>query len=598
MKYLSLSILALCITQATSVAATYVAPKSEDRILIEVDKIPLDTDTIKWVGSYLSNLAEQQVGGTALELRSSAKLIAIAQQLDPSNNRFKEANSALVSAQKPAPLDPTKSEQHQRRLWTIINFLASSEGSDQGRVLAALTMDALVGIAPKNPALKDFRAPSDQWHSTIAKLEKFKFEPEPELVSNERISHSDLPSIDPTTIEEESNFEEKPEQAKWHTRQLSIVAPFTTYYLDSDNRTRHELAINQLKISINSSSLESGKSIQISSKPTIHNQDRLSHLTHSIERVLKTQWKSIEPAKISIRCDSAYSYSNDHNIVTAALVVALDSSLAEKSLRKNLVVAAPMDNKEKFTDSTRYWATFNNLVTNCESSRVLVSPETVGYFKQLIALEKIDFFVKNEVITVTDLLQARAYSSKVESTEIANSSALFEELKTALDNKSLRSMTQNKFVRQKLEQILKSTPNHLSAKMLLAYGEVKIMPSLDSKYLGLELSNIISKSKQFVDTRNNYISSNMTLNESENIDQRIDKIKKYASKKDQPLLDQVSLFADQLKTHSKAQENALNKSSNYYRKAVTTSLRELRSNYHDIQIKLAALTGIPYKVDK
>ena len=599
MKHLSLSLLALCLTQATISAAIYVAPQCEDTVLIKSDRIPLGTNTIKWLSTYLSNIAEQQSGGTARELRASAKLIAIAEQLDPTNNKLKEAKETLISASKSPQLKPNKVEGDQQRFASIINFLADSESEKQGQILANLTRDALLVIDPENPALKSFHSPSNLWGSTIAKLKKFEYEPELELVSNSRVSHSVLPKIDASKIEKPKRDPKKePELAKWHSKQLTISAPFSIYYLGDNNQTLYEKGIKKLNVSIQESQLKPGKFIELSSKPTIRNQDRIYYLTSSVEKVLKHQWKAVDPAKITILCDNAYSRTSNHNITSTAVIVALDSSLAGKKLLQNLVVVSSIDDSGKFIVTPGYWASFNNLIENCENSRVLVSPETTGYFKQLIAMEKIDFFINNEIISVVDLLEARAFSCTNESTDIAKANGLFKDVKKALENKSIKSMTENKYVRQKLESILELTPNHLSAKMLLAYGNVKIMPPLESKYLGLELADILSKSKSFVDTRNNYISSKDSLNESEVIDQRLDLISKFVAKSDQPIFDQASKFSDQLRSLSKSQNNAQNKSSKYYKKAVTTSLRELRSNYNDIQIKLAGLTGVPYKIDE
>lgn len=159
---------------STLSAAQYVPPKESQKVLIKLDKVPLTPQTLQWTSHLLADIAHCQLGGNAKQLHTSAKLMAVANLLTPANPRLQKTNQSILAG---SPLDKKRASSIKRksqRLWVTIEFLASHAAGTEAHNLSLYLKDAMRGVSPAHPALKNFQAPATLWLGIVADPKRFK----------------------------------------------------------------------------------------------------------------------------------------------------------------------------------------------------------------------------------------------------------------------------------------------------------------------------------------------------------------------------------------------------------------------------------------
>lgn len=191
MKPFLISLTTLAVYASSTHAATYIEPNISRIVLVKIDQVPLDANTMRWMANYLAEIAQQQAGGGARKLRASAKLLALAGQLEKSLPKITAANLKLKQG-NPSKSNTKNTEHQRRRLRGIVEYLAGGEFNSEGKLLARLTKDALAPIAPKKSKLSQFSVPDHLWQKSIADYDKFKRVDAPKVINNDRVKHIEI----------------------------------------------------------------------------------------------------------------------------------------------------------------------------------------------------------------------------------------------------------------------------------------------------------------------------------------------------------------------------------------------------------------------
>ncbi|MFT5883020.1 MAG: hypothetical protein ACI9FG_001530 [Crocinitomicaceae bacterium] len=599
MKQFLLSLATLTICASSSYAATYIEPNLEGKTLVKIEQIPLDSNTMRWMAIYLTELAEQQAGSKdAKKLKASTKLLALAEQLDKSLPQISAANLKLKNGTQTRP-NEKRAKHNQNRLRGILEYLETDESNNEGKVLVDLTKDAIAAIVPQNSPLAQFSAPDHLWKNSIASYKKIDHIETPKIVNNEPVKRREIEAIPKPIVDKPTakvEVEKQPSTAAWRIKDLVVLAPLTTYKLAGEYRTPVEsTGLNNIKIQITPGVSES----TFVSKPH-YVDDHLAYLSWSVLEPLQSQWENIPPAKFSINLNQAYSYRSDGQITTGSIIVALDSALLGSPLKKNLLVISSIDKRANFKRSRKFWETLNQLAEEARDSRILVGQNSEEYLLQLLALGHPEFFIQNEVIEIENLKQARKLTSKKDHPDLSEATTLFAEVKSAIERKSLRSMTGNKFVREKLERVLEIMPNHLSAKILLEYGSRKNASLLESKFFALSVKDLLDPINRRLTRDDDYsLSERYALSQRDRISKGLEALKNIISSEDRKVYDKVDEVCEILRRFGRAKKNSNDESSAnnaYHSKVSIKILRELKSLNNEIQVDLARLSGVPLKV--
>ncbi len=601
MKQFLLSLATLTVCAYSSNAATYIEPNLEGKILLKIDQVPLDSNTMRWIANYLAEQAEQQAGSKdPKKLRASAKLIALAKQLDKSLPQITAANLKLQQGTQ-SKSSVRHSEHKRNRLRGILEYLATDESNAEGKLLVQLTKDALAAIAPEKSPLTSFSAPSRLWQDSIEEYDNFKRTNDPKIVNKDTVKHSesiqkpkiDLPPPKPKAPEQIAN-------AEWKVRDFTVVAPFTTYKVVGEyNKSVYSTGLKKIAVKVTPLTTKEEQKFTFHSKPNYFDVDHLAFLNYKVARPLESQWKNIPSTKFTFHLSDAYSNHSDSDLTSSALTVAFDSALLGVPLRADTLIIASIDGRSNFKRNHKFWRTLDFLTEEVRDTRILVGQGSEEYLLQLIALGHPDFFIQNEVIEVENLKQARKLTSNKDHEDYSEATTLFAEVKSAIDRKSLRSMTGNKYVREKLEKVLEIMPNHLSSKILLEYGSRKKPSLLESKFFAISMKNLLDSVNRIL-TRNDddYLSGHYAIKLRDQISKGLEPFRDIISKEDRIVYDKIDNFCEILRRFSRVRANSNDedrKNSIYYSKSSIRILRELKSLNNAIQIDLARLSGTPLK---
>ena len=597
MKPFILSLAMFTIYAASTHAATYMEPKLVGVTLVKVEKIQLDSSTISWIAAYLTELADQQSGSPhSKNLLSSAKLIALAQQLDRSLPEIPLVNEKLKQATE-TKAKKNDSQFKRKRLQLILKHLETDEPNDEGKLLAQLIKDALAGIAAENSPLAKYSAPAQLWQNSIAKFDNFKRTAPPIVVKKAPIK-IEAPIVIPQVklpLEKPQAAKEFADKAEWKLKEILLSAPLTTYKIVGVHNTLvYSNGLKKLAIKITPVSAEEEQKATTShSKPILLERDYLEQLSADIFKPLQSVWGGIAAAEFSFRLSNAYSDFSDPELTNSALTVAFDSALLGTPLKSKLLVIAAIDEKSDFQRNQQFWRNLDLLTAEARDTRILVGRGSEEYLLQLIALGKPEFFIQNEVIEIENLKQARKLTARDDHEDYAEATALFAEVKSAIEQKSLRSMTENKYVREKLEKVLVSMPNHLSAKILLEYGAGKKTSSLDSKFFAISMKSLLAPANKILTIPDSILSYQDAMKQSELISDALEKFQDIISEEDQIIYQSVEKIAEKMRGFSRAKKSALESDSSYYDNSATRTLLEIKTLNNTLQADLDKLQANP-----
>ena len=579
-------------------AATYMEPKLVGKTLVKVDQIQLDSNTISWIATYLTELAEQQSGSTnPKNLLSSAKLIALAQQLDRSLAQISVVNLKLKQATKTE--SPHKDSQFKsNRFQIILKHLETDEPNDEGKLLAQLIKDALAGIAAENSPLAKYSAPAQLWQNSIAKYDNFKRTDPPVVVENPPIKIN-TPAT-PPQVKLPLETPKAPEEiakAEWKLKEIVLSAPLTSYKMGGlNNSLIYSSGLKQMAIKITPVSSEEEQKTTIShSKPILLERDNLTQLSSNIFTPLQSVWGDIPAAEFSFQLSDAYSDNSDPELINSALTVAFDSALLGVPLKSKLLVIASINEKSDFLRNQYFWGNLPLLTAEARDTRILVGRGSKEYLLQLIALGKPEFFIQNEVIEIENLKQARKLTARDDHADYAEATAVFAEVKSAVEQKSLRSMTENKYVREKLEKILVSMPNHLSAKILLEYGARKKPSILDSKFFAISMKSLLEPTNKILTVPASSLTYQDAMKQSELISDGLENFRDIISDDDQIIYDAVDKIAEKLRGFGRAKKTASASDNSYYANTATRTLLEIKTLNNELHVDLDKLQIKPIK---
>ena len=465
-------------------AAVYIQP-DESKELFKLEKIPLQVDRMKELSRHLVVLAKRKHSADALQQRSTAQLLALALRLDPSNQEARDINRELTKGNKPDASDETTILKAKARIRFFKRWLAHPDAGGDANRLSDYLDDATKALNPKTQHNKDL----GNWKNVVPPLNKYQQDgndslPEPD---NER---EDEGNADDETMERDDESSETPEtpEKAFHLTDLSLKAP---YQLDIYNKfrdskdfnrekTRHtaKYSISDIKIEIRPCKKEERERLKIDHiSRRKNNHDKNDPIQRGIGAVLYELLTSRHEglghykSKVSI---SGGSYARANNLaLSAPLAIMLEASIINKPLREDLHVCASIDGKGKFHLQKNFWATLKVLRENEAGGRLLVPKEASKLLTQILVFGEPDFFTRWEVFVVDNLDEAMAVAIKDSDEKLVEADQLFDSIQNLTRKTDVTKLAVNRAVRSRLSEIVKLSPTHASAHVLLLQGSGK-----------------------------------------------------------------------------------------------------------------------------
>lgn len=222
--------------------------------------------------------------------------------------------------------------------------------------------------------------------------------------------------------------------------------------------------------------------------------------------------------------------------------------------------------------------------------------------QQVLVYDEADFFTKWEVFSATNLDQALTLASKSSPKNLSEASQLFASIRKLAQKTDVTKLAVNNAVRNRLTNITKLAPNHVSSQILLLQGSGKRPMRLSKKALAHELLPVIEKIRNRLknDINPEHASVSALKTYHENARDDLSKFERLVDRSNDDLYQESIKLANELRRMM-----LLARRASDYDERRDDNIRKLRSHYYDtyrecetLLNKTRVAAGFPPKAKK
>ena len=471
-------------------------PPSDDGGPFRRDRLPLDVDMMRAVADDLVLLARQAGRAGAPErLRAAAQLLALADTLDPARSDVTGLLEGFARGATPAPPPAAELAQAQPRAWKLHRWLAdSAAGSDAGQFAACLG-DALAVASPEGPRASKLREAGEQgrWQGWVAELAAFRrsAEPTPPAPPDEpdKADKSDPPVAEPSG------------PVAVQLASASVLVPLHRY----DPKLQKSI-FGAFPLALKASSAAAGESKEdgasaAASGYTLVTDDSdgegpARDAMKIIRQQLTRRHGGLPPggrARLTVGSLGGYDWTRNRDAGVAAIGLLLDASLSGQAPADRLLVLATLAPDGTLELPWRAWEALRALAEDPDipNGRFILPRQALPLLDGLLVMERPDFFLRFEVVLAGDFGELVERAAAAPEGGQAAAAAAFAEVREASGNQQLGPYLANRFVRERLGELVKGFPDHGSARLLLKQGAGERPVTYETTILARELRHAL-----------------------------------------------------------------------------------------------------------
>ncbi|MBB23031.1 MAG: hypothetical protein CMN04_09155 [Roseibacillus sp.] len=562
--------LLLCLLPAKLPGEAYIGPDPAP-ILFRRDLVPIDTDTMRELSGYLTDLATREPDGTPEQTRATAQLLALAIRLNPANRSALETDKTLRAGQA---VDSFEGDINQplRQAWGIADWLLDPASGAGGKALGNLVVDALAVINPQNPLvrLQDPEGELERWKHVVPTLEAYQRPPE---------QKTPPPPVAPPPP--------PVERPPILLGQASTKTPL--FLLDRDRRRSLRLVPLSMKVM----ELPQGDILTFSLEPKTESPD-IASARVNVRKVLEQRWPDLPIGRIAQLSTGIDRYApNNGQAISGPAALLIHSSLTGRPLRPGVTLVAEVASDGSLTRPLQSWS-YLRALRLAPGGRLLVAPDFEPELRAMIALEDPAFFLRWEVLIVSSIDTALNLASEnSDPAGLAATSQLYEELRDVGRDKDVGQLCVNAKVRERLSEITSRVPFHYSAKMLLVQGDATLRPTrVEREVAGRILRSALEPVGRISQLPLSQLSAKRLLTAGETTSAEIERFSKFISPADKDLLQEAQEVAQLTQILGKGkQDGGLRDGVTYFRNTPLPAYQSrLRSKFAALRQKLAPFT--------
>jgi hypothetical protein len=455
------------------------APPAMGPVAFRRDQMPLAAWTMAGLSRHLDTIARALPGETAAERQAAARTLALAIALDPSNEEPRKLLELYQNGPRTPDADAARLAESQARIWQLIAWLETPEAGPQGQSLAFCLQDVMAVADPKHPRAAGLREAGEKgawagWVPDIRAYEAGQTVPNPDLGStNTRTETPEAPSPGPEILLPEAKV-----QTVFRQRAGGSQAAQWSY----------TLAPLQMRASRGKQDGDPRFAISIGSEDIA---ERLKEPARMIRRLLEKQHGSL-PDRMSVRIFGgefmrAAGNGKIPDVTTAAAVL---TSAAITGREPDAIIIGSVNESGAFKLPERFWDQLQALAS-VKGGRVVLPAAALDWLPAFLIMENPGFFMEHEVLLASDFQQLLDLAAKSPEAAVEDALAKFGEIRSKREGQEIRAYVSNRFVRQRLEELAKSSPFHASAAMLLLQGSPDRPRELSRQVLASELRRAI-----------------------------------------------------------------------------------------------------------
>jgi hypothetical protein len=551
---------------------------AEGPVAFRRDKLPLEVGGMMDLSKRLETLARGVNGKTAAERRGAAQMLALALALDPANAsardflaEFKQGNRRLLANNE-------RLTNARAAIRQYLGWLESPEAGSQGRALAACLQDILAISEPK-AAEGSAEAEKGAWAGWIPEVAAYEIKPVVKETQPEEVT----PPPQPVAESKIALSEAQVQVPQW--RRVGKSMP-----------VKWELAAASLQMTAKKTDPESQNPNSFTI--TVGNgQGPLNQTGSMLQRLLKQHHEKF-PRGYQLRITSKEMDQwaqlpgpKKRPVVSAAAAVLASAAISGKEPTGTII--GEVNESGAFTLPASFWDQLRSLEGG-PGGRLIVPAAAADDLAAMLAMEKPEFFLRYEVLAAADFKQLLALTAKEPEGDFGKTLTKFQEIRERAGKQDVRQYIANRFVRQRLSEVLQEAPFHVSARMLLIQSAGKRPVTVSRPVLAAELRRAIEPAAPLTKYEI------YQLRDGEAVDvgkvfnacrAQVDQLDRFAEKNDRELIGRVRNVVDSIRSLDKSLRG---RGENYMiSEAAQLAQAELVSAYKAIMKELDAMTGEP-----
>lgn len=452
------------------------------------DRLPINDQSIIGLSKYLTTIIGGSPYQTAKDRRAVAKALALALALDPKNESAEDRLSKLIEGEKPDIGDKDKLEREKGNLWGSLYWLASPEAGQDGNLLASLMGETLSAIYPSDSEASSYLGKPEHaaWNGWVAELTSFKKSPVIEQ----------KPAIKKEVEEEQELATNKPEEERKYDPKAGVILNHgkITTVINIYDKDKAMWLPKVVSVSMKATSTlkndvgkdQYGFHLEIfgDSENFLQIQEEVS--TPLKDRLFDYRGQLPEHAEIKISLDGepSYPFRKNRGAISGPAFVLANAALTGATLDGTVIGEIDKSGNLKLPDY--FWRALMELADGA-GGRLIIPASAEPMLVNILALEKPEFFFKYEVLVASSLEEYVTLASRDVSDQHEEIYNKFNIIKEKADGSVMGAYLTNKFVRERLQEIVDQAPYHLSAKVLNIYGSTSRPRYLTREALGAEI---------------------------------------------------------------------------------------------------------------
>jgi hypothetical protein len=238
------------------------------------------------------------------------------------------------------------------------------------------------------------------------------------------------------------------------------------------------------------------------------------------------------------------------------------------------IVLGQIDGAGNYKIGTGFWLQIRGLGKGT-GRRLIIPADGVEQVVALLALENPGFFMEYEVVSASNYKELMALAAKTPAEPYLAGLAKFREIREKSNGQDLRQYIANRFIRQRLAEVVQMLNNtHVSAKLLLLQAEGKRPTTIPRKVLALELRSALEAMDWLLNANEwEEVSAAKLGSTYDACREAVDALERYAEKYDRELIEQCRDLVVEIRTIERA---ARSRGESYQ---VKENVRRLRQNF-------------------
>lgn len=534
-----------------SFAAGEFAPPAEGPVPFRRDKIPLDAVEMSEISTHLEALARGLQKETPATYRGAAQMLALAMAVDPGNNAARELVAQYQNDQLRTDENQERLKRARDKISALLPWLDSEEAGKHGRALAACLKDVLT-ISDPDESFTGETNSLGSWTGWIPDISAY----EPKVVTNQ----------DPTPTPEPKDPSKK--EILLNEAQIQTVLWKNIGEGNAENWVITQAPLQMSVRKMETRTTRRGREIEVPFSILIGSaeDDSLSNLSQMVCNLLLSHHGSL-PAGYQIQINSKELehslQSGKRHSLSAAVAVLANSALS--GTVPDAIVIGQIDETGAFKLPSGFWNQLRGLGKG-SGKRLVLPADAASYLPSILAFEKPDFFIEYEVLLASNFSQLLDLTSKTPAESLVAQMTKFRQIRETVGTQDIRQHILNRFVKQRLAEIMKELPCHYSAQMLLLQSAGKRPTTIIRPVLISELIACLDPMEWIAVISMEVATSRINKDDSpvgipfrgqdvekfnavyEQSRKRVDELERLTTKDDLPLLEQARKVSVSLRT--------------------------------------------------